>query len=49
MYCPSQVGSSDSGLFGLAFSSVIAMGDDPGRYTFEQRKMREHLHRCLFE
>ena len=23
------------------------MGDDPGRYTFEQRKMRDHLHSCL--
>ena len=23
------------------------MGDDPGRCTFEQRKMRDYLHSCL--
>ena len=41
-YCQSQVGSSDCGLFALTFASVIAMGNDPGRFEHER-----HLHSCL--
>ena len=31
-----------NGLFALTFASVIAMGDDPGRFEHER-----HLHSCL--
>ena len=39
--------SADCGIFSLAFATAIAQGDDPSQYTFDQQKMRSHLHHCL--
>jgi hypothetical protein len=46
-YCQFQVGSSDCGLFALAFASILAAQDDPSKYLFDQSAMRRHIHRCL--
>ena len=52
-YCQFQVhayvGSVDCGLFAIAFASIIAHGDDPGCYTFDQNLMRDHLHQCFIK
>ena len=46
-YCQFQNGTSDCGLFALAFASVIAKGDDPSKYTFDQSAMRRHILSCI--
>ena len=48
-YCQSQVGSSDCGLFSLVFAYVLAKGEDPSNYTFNQGKMRNHLFKCILQ
>lgn len=42
-----QNGSSDCGLYAIAFATAIAFGDDPGLCLFDQEKMRQHLYHCL--
>ena len=33
----------------LAYASVLAKGDDPSKYVFDQYVLRSHLHNCLSE
>ena len=42
-----QVGSSDCGLFAIAFATAIAFGLDPGGILFDQQKLRQHLLDCF--
>ena len=42
-----QSGSSDCGLFAVAFATAIVFGKQPGLFSFDQSQMREHLKKCL--
>ena len=42
-----QAGGSDCGLFAVAFATALANGIPPGKFTFDQSKMRKHLYACL--
>ena len=42
-----QDGSSDCGVFAIAFATAITFGLDPGAFLFDQSKMRQHLLQCL--
>ena len=44
-----QFGSCDCGLFAIAFTLHLAMGDDPQHILFEQSQMRSHLLKCFQE
>ena len=45
--CQQQNGSSDSGLFALAFAAVLASGRHPSAFHFDQPLLRKHLHSCI--
>ena len=41
-------GGCDCGLFAVAFAeTALANGIPPGKFTFDQSKMRKHLYACL--
>ena len=42
-----QRGSSDCGLFALAFATSLCHGEDPGQLNYVQHELREHLLVCL--
>ena len=43
-----QAGGCDCGLFAVAFAeTALANGIPPGKFTFDQSKMRKHLYACL--
>ena len=42
-----QYGSSDCGLFALAFAQSLCAGDNPEEITYTQHKLRPHLLQCL--
>lgn len=42
-----QDGTSDCGLFALAFATAIYIGTDPTSVTFNQRQMRTHYLNCI--
>ena len=42
-----QNGTSDCGLYAIAFATAIAFGDDPASCLFDAQKMRQHLYYCL--
>ena len=42
-----QSGSSDCGLFPIAYATAVALGQDPGHFLFNQQQMRAHLHDCF--
>ena len=42
-----QKGTSDCGLFAVAFATALANGIQPERLEFEQDRMRKHLYRCF--
>lgn len=42
-----QSGSSDCGLYAIAYATCLALGEDPTNYHFDQRCMRDHLVQCL--
>ena len=42
-----QNGSSDCRLFALATATALANGEEPGSCTFDQKKLRPHLMKCL--
>ena len=44
-----QDGSSDCGLFTIAFATALASGIQPVRCFFNQGAMRSHLTKCLHE
>lgn len=38
-----QVGSTDCGIFAIAFALHLALGEDPSYFIFDQKMMRPHL------
>jgi len=42
-----QAGGSDCGVFALAFATAICFGHSPGKFQFDQQRMRTHLIECL--
>ena len=44
---PLQDGSSDCGVFAIAFATAITLGLDLGAFLFDQSKMRQNLLKCL--
>ena len=44
-----QSGSSDCGLFAIAYATALSFGLPPGMFQFEQPKMHSHLQTCLEE
>ena len=42
-----QCGSTDCGIFAIAFAVALANGEQPGGLHFEQPQMRKHLMHCL--
>ena len=42
-----QRGSSDCGLFALAFITSVCCGVDPASQTYSQKEMRKHLLACI--
>ena len=44
-----QSGGYDCGLFAIAFATALVHGEQPGRFLFDQDKMRHHLLKCLQE
>ena len=40
-----QGGGSDCGMYAIAYVSVLAMGEHPSSFRFNQSAMREHMHR----
>ena len=42
-----QSGSSDCGLFAIAYATAIVLGYSPGAFLFDQDKMRAHLYNCF--
>ena len=42
-----QSGSSDCGVFAIAFATALAFGNDPSEFIFDQSQMRKHLMKCL--
>ena len=45
--CQQQEGSSDCGLYAVAFAAILASGSHPSAFNFHQQSMRKHLHDCL--
>ena len=44
--CYKQVGSTDCGIFAIAFAIDLLHGNEPHKVVYEQRRMREHLVKC---
>ena len=44
-----QSGTTDCGLFSIAFAQALCAGVDPYLQAFDQHKMREHLYLCFEE
>ena len=42
-----QAGSTDCGLFAIAFATDLAFGEDPVKISYQQCAMREHFAKCL--
>ena len=42
-----QVGSSDCGLYSLAFANTLSSGKDPAKLEYNQMQFREHFLECL--
>ena len=42
-----QAGSTDCGLFEIAFATDLAYGEDPVKISYQQCAMREHFAKCL--
>ena len=47
MDCQIQSGGCDCGLFAIANTMALVLGDDPNKLFFDQVKMRQHLYQCL--
>ena len=41
------MGSNDCSIFAIAFAVALCSGKDPRMETYEQNKMRNHLHQCF--
>ena len=42
-----QTNSVDFGLFAIAFPTSLTFGEDPANVTYESKKLRMHLIKCL--
>ena len=42
-----QSGSSDCGLFAIAYATALVFGEMPQKFCFDQKKLRSHLFKCL--
>ena len=42
-----QSGTSEYGVFAIAFATALAYGENPTQYLFVQSEMRSHLTMCL--
>ena len=42
-----QSGTSDCGVFAIAFATALVLGSNPSELFFDQLKMRQHLLQCL--
>ena len=42
-----QAGVNDCGVFAVAYATALCLGKSPGKYSFDQTKMRKHLQSCL--
>ena len=42
-----ECGTTDCGLFAVAFATCLSSGVQPGTCTFKQQNMRKHLYQCL--
>ena len=42
-----QSGTSECGVFAIAFATALAYGENPTQYLFDQSEMRSHLTTCL--
>ena len=42
-----QDGSNDCGIFSIAYSVALCLGEQPGSFLFDQKMMRRHLLECL--
>ena len=42
-----QTNSVDCGLFAIAFATSLAFGEDPANVTYDSKKLRMHLIKCL--
>lgn len=47
LQCQHQTGSTDCGLFAIAWAVEFANGNKPENVTFDQKKMRAHLIQCI--
>ena len=45
--CVKQHGSTDCGLFSIAYAIDLLHGNNPQDYTYDQNKMRQHLITCF--
>ena len=44
-----QCGSSDCGVYAIAYATALSLGQDPGILVFSQSEMRRHLFKMLKE
>ena len=44
-----QFGSSDCGVYAIAYTTALSLGQDPGTLVFFQSEMRRHLFKMLKE
>ena len=42
-----QIGCSDCGLFPIAFAVEVAFGRNPCVISYDQKRMRQHIHSCF--
>ena len=45
--CHKQLGSTDCGVFTIAYAVDLLSGNDPKKISYDQNKMREHLVKCF--
>ena len=45
--CHQQIGSTDCGLFSIAYAVDLLLGNNPSNIIYDQSKMRVHLLNCL--
>ena len=47
MDVPVQAGTSDRGLYAVAYATALALGMQPEEFHFDQHAMRKHLYQCF--
>ena len=47
MDVPAQAGTSDCGLYAVAYATALALGMQPEEFHFDQHAMRKHLYQCF--